>query len=54
MANKSKHAKRSSYSSHQGAPYSMFEQRARVKKAKKEMAKERQTLFARLKGGKHE
>ena len=54
MANKQTHAKRSGYSSHQGAPYSMFEQRSRVKKAKKEMAKERQTLFARLKGGKHE
>lgn len=39
MANKSKHAKRSSYSSHQAAPYSMFQARARVKKAKKEQAK---------------
>ena len=53
MANKQKHAQRSGYSAHNAAPYSMFEQRARVKKAKKEIAKK--SLLARLMGGgKHE
>ena len=61
MANKQTHAKRSGYSSHQGAPYSMFEQRARTKKAKKEIARERAAsmgkfmeLLSRVKGEKHE
>lgn len=49
MANKSTHAKRSGYSAHQIKPFSMFESRARVKKAKKEQAK---SFASILKGGK--
>lgn len=39
MATKSTHAKRSGYSAHQIKPFSMFESRAKVKKAKKEQSK---------------
>lgn len=49
MATKSSHAKRSGYSAHQIKPFSMFEARARVKKAKKEQAK---AFAGILRGGK--